>query len=80
MAKTKIAVTIDARMVSKVDRLVKKHVFPNRSQAIQEALSDKIERIEHRRLSRECAKLDPAAETRMAEEGMDQELDAWPAY
>ena len=28
----------------------------------------------------QCAKLDPKAEQAMAEEGLGQELDSWPAY
>ena len=62
MGKTKIAITLDEKVVKKVDGLVKKHVYPNRSRAIQDALQDKLEKIEHRRLARECAKLDPAFE------------------
>ena len=70
MGKTKIAITIDEQTVKKVDLLVKKRLFPNRSQAIQDALQDKLERIEQGRLARECAKLDPAFEKALAEEGM----------
>jgi metal-responsive CopG/Arc/MetJ family transcriptional regulator len=80
MGKTKIAITIDEQMVKKVDQLVKKRLFPNRSQAIQEALQDKLERIEQGRLARECAKLDTAFEKNLAEEGMKGELKGWPAY
>lgn len=80
MGKTKIAITLDEKVVKKVDGLVKKHVYPNRSRAIQEALQDKLEKIEHRRLARECAKLDPVFEKAMAEEGMYEELDEWPEY
>ena len=60
MGKTKIAITLDEKVVKKVDGLVKKHVYPNRSRAIQDALQDKLEKIEHRRLAREWADLDPA--------------------
>jgi len=55
-----------------LDRLVKEHIFINRSRAIQEAVQEKLERIEHNRLSRECAKLDPAFEKAMAEEGISE--------
>ena len=80
MAKTKIAVTLDAKTVKKIDILVKKNVFPNRSQAIQEALQEKIKKMEHGRLARECTKLDPAFEKALAEEGMSEELIEWPEY
>ena len=66
MGKTKIAVTTDALAIIKIDILVERNVFTNRSQAIQEALYEKIERIEHRRLTEECAKLDPVEESQMA--------------
>lgn len=80
MAKTKIAVTLDIKIVKKIDNLVNKKIFPNRSQAIQEALQEKIKKMEHGRLARECAKLDPAFEKTLAEEGMSEELNEWPEY
>lgn len=80
MGKTKIAVTIDARAVIKIDRLVKTRVFTNRNQAIEAALYEKPERMEQTRLAEECAKLDPVEEKTMAEEGMAGELAEWPGY
>ncbi len=80
MGKTKVAVTIDAMAIIKIDRLVERRVFANRSQAIQEALYEKIERIEQRRLAEECAKLDPVEERQLAEEGMTEEVERWPEY
>ena len=32
------------------------------------------------RLAKECAKLDPAVEKALAEEGMGEELKQWPEY
>ncbi|MFH1709105.1 MAG: ribbon-helix-helix domain-containing protein [Planctomycetota bacterium] len=80
MSKTKIAITLEAAMVRKVDGLVKRHVFPNRSRAIQDALGEKLVRIEHRRLAAECAKLDRGAERALAEEGIAMETEQWPEY
>jgi Arc/MetJ-type ribon-helix-helix transcriptional regulator len=80
MAKAKIAVTLDGPLVSRLDRLVDGGVFPNRSQAIEAAVMEKLERLERRRLAAECAKLDPAAEQAMAEEGFGADAAAWPAY
>ncbi|MFL5804502.1 MAG: ribbon-helix-helix domain-containing protein [Roseiflexaceae bacterium] len=80
MATTKVAVTIDTELLEQVDRLVAERVFPNRSKAIQEALHDKLTRMRRGRLARESAKLDPHREQALAEEGMDQELAAWPEY
>lgn len=80
MNKTKIAITLDQRTVKCIDRLVREAVFPSRSQVIQEAVEEKLQRMERSRLAKECAKLDPAFEKAMAEEGMSEELSEWPEY
>ena len=74
MATAKIAITLDEKTLQRLDRLVKGRVFPNRSRAIQDAVEEKLERMEKNRLARECAKLDPSVEKLMAEEGMDEEF------
>ena len=80
MSTEKIAVTIDDKLLSKLDQLVEAHVFPSRSQAIQQAVQEKLSRLDHSRLARECAKLDPDFEQALAEEGLSRELAEWPAY
>ncbi len=80
MGKEKIAVTIEERIVRQIDRLVRQRDYPNRSQAIEEAVSEKLERLERTRLARECAKLDPDAEKSLAEEGISEDLSEWPEY
>lgn len=80
MAKTKVAVTLDAKLVGRLDALVREEQFPNRSQAIEAALAEKLTRLERGRLARECAKLNPRQEKGLAEEGMGADLAAWPAY
>lgn len=80
MNKTKIAITLDQRTVERIDRLVREDAFPSRSQVIQEAVEEKLQRMERSRLAKECAKLDPAFEKAMAEEGMSEELGEWPEY
>lgn len=80
MSMTKVAITIDQAVLDKLDRLVEKRGFPSRSQAIQEAVVDKLAHLDQNRLTRECAKLNPAFEQALAEEGMSQELQAWPEY
>jgi len=59
--------------------LVDDHVFPSRSQAIREAVSEKLQRLKHSRLALECAKLEPAIEKAMAEEGIAEDARQWPA-
>ena len=62
MGRSKVAITIDEDLLQKLDRLVKKAVFRNRSQAIQIAVKEKLERFDQSRLARECSKLDPSFE------------------
>jgi len=80
MAKAKVAVTIDARILGELDALIAAERFPNRSQAIEAALADKIERIKHTRLAREAAKLDPRQEQAEADEGLAMDATTWPPY
>jgi metal-responsive CopG/Arc/MetJ family transcriptional regulator len=80
MASVKVAVTIDRETLRRVDGLVAKKVFPSRSRAIQEAVAEKLARLDRNRLATECAKLDPRFEKSMAEEGLGAELANWPAY
>jgi metal-responsive CopG/Arc/MetJ family transcriptional regulator len=62
MSTAKIAITIEESLLKQVDGLVASRVYPSRSRAIQEAVTDKLQRLERGRLARECAKLDPAVE------------------
>jgi metal-responsive CopG/Arc/MetJ family transcriptional regulator len=80
MSTAKIAITIEEETLGKLDRLVSSKVFPNRSKAIQEAIQEKLSRVNKSRLARECAKLDPAIEKAIAEEGFSQEIEQWPEY
>lgn len=80
MSKAKIAITLNEKTVKYLDRMVEEEVFANRSQAIQEAVDEKIDRMGRNRLARECAKLDRAEEREMAEEGLAEDLPAWPEY
>jgi metal-responsive CopG/Arc/MetJ family transcriptional regulator len=79
VARAKVAITLDESTLDRLDRLVHKRVFPNRSQAIEEAVAEKLSRIEKSRLALECAKLDPAFEKALAEEGLSEELKKWLA-
>lgn len=80
MGKAKIAITLDEQYIDQLDTFVRKHVFQNRSQAIQEAVKEKLARIRRTRLAKECAKLDPALERAMADEGLNEDLSQWPEY
>jgi Arc/MetJ-type ribon-helix-helix transcriptional regulator len=80
MGKEKIAITLDEEFIGELDSLVEKHVFQSRSQAIREAVSEKLMRMKRSRLATECAKLEPASEKAMAEEGLTQDASQWPEY
>ena len=80
MSTAKIAITIEEDLLDKLDKLVSSKVFLNRSKAIQEAVAEKLTRVNKSRLARECAKLDPALEKAMAEEGFSQDMEEWPEY
>jgi len=82
MSSSKIAITLESGMLAEVDALVKKHIFPNRSRAIQEAVKEKekLSRLNHSLLAQECAKLDPKYEKALADEGLTEDLSEWPEY
>jgi Arc/MetJ-type ribon-helix-helix transcriptional regulator len=79
MSRAKIAVTIDEHALEEIDRLVSKGVFPNRSQAFEVAVKERLARMQRSRLALESAKLDRAEEQALANEGYAGE-DEWPEY
>lgn len=80
MSKTKIAITLGEDIVKRIDQLVSEDFFPNRSRIIEEAVEEKLQRLDQSRLARECAKLDPQYERALAEEGFNEVLAEWPEY
>ena len=80
MGKSKIAVTLDTETLRRLDYLVEKRRYESRSSAVQEAVEEKLNRLERRRLAEECAKLDSELEKNMAEEGLAAEVGEWPEY
>ena len=73
MAKSRIAITLEARLLDRLDLLVSKEVFGSRSHAIQVAVEEKLGRMERSRLARECSKLDRVFEKALADEGLGAE-------
>lgn len=80
MPKLKVAITVDSNLLQRVDRLVRAARYPNRSRAIEAAIAHQLDRLDHRRLAEECAKLDPMVEQALANEGMRTDLRTWPEY
>lgn len=80
MSVAKITISIDQQLLNRLDTLVQSQIFPNRSQAVQSAVQEKIARLGKMRLAQECAKLDPVEEQAFAEEGLAAEVAQWPLY
>ncbi|MCL2679711.1 MAG: ribbon-helix-helix domain-containing protein [Dehalococcoidia bacterium] len=80
MGKEKIAITLDHQTVTELDRLVMEKAFQSRSQVIQEAVSEKLQRLKKTCLLTESAKLNPRIEKELAEEGLALDAEEWPAY
>ena len=80
MSVAKITISIDEQLLNRLDMLVRSHIFPSRSQAVQSAVQEKIARLGKTRLAQECAKLDSREEQTLADEGFASEIAGWPPY
>jgi metal-responsive CopG/Arc/MetJ family transcriptional regulator len=80
MKSTRVTVTIDRTLLAELDELITQNIYSSRSQAIQEALEEKLARMRRNHLAMECARLDPQHEQALAEEGMGPETSSWPRY
>jgi metal-responsive CopG/Arc/MetJ family transcriptional regulator len=80
MSVAKLAISLNSNTLKRLDILVGKHYFPSRSKAIQEAVEEKLVRIDKSRLALECEKLNQVDEQKMAEEGIGSEVKEWEKY
>jgi metal-responsive CopG/Arc/MetJ family transcriptional regulator len=80
MRKTKVTLTLDSKLVERLDQLIARRYFRNRSQAVESALVDALRRVIRTGLVRESAKLNPKQEKRLADEALVDALDSWPEY
>ncbi len=80
MPKTKVALTLDSDLLERVDELVGRRRFRNRSQAVEAALVNQLQRLARTRLARESAKLNTREEKRLADEGLAVDFESWPEY
>ena len=80
MTTNKVAITMEEKLLKRLDRAVALRKFPNRSRAIQEAVQEKLDRLDRSRLAREAAKLDRASEQKLADEGLLGEANEWPEF
>lgn len=79
MPTTRVVITLERKTLQGLDRWVEEGRFPNRSRAVQSALSEMLVRRKRQRLMAELAKIDPAEERAFAEEPFIGEI-AWPKY
>jgi metal-responsive CopG/Arc/MetJ family transcriptional regulator len=80
MSAAKIAITLDEELLYRLDDLVASRQFASRSSAVQEAVREKLARLDRTRLARESKKLDPRFERDLAEQGMGEDINSWPEY
>ena len=80
MSVAKLAISMNSKTLRRLDSLVHRRYFPNRSKAIQEAVEEKLGRIDKSRLALECEKLNPNDEQKLAEEGIGNEANEWEKY
>ncbi len=80
MPKQKVAVTIEKDLIIKLDRMVSEGRFSSRSSAIEDAVIERLTKVEKSRLAKESAKLDPSFEQALADEGLAGDLSEWPEY
>ena len=78
MLSAKIAITLDQQLLRLVDRWVNQGRYASRSQAIQSAIREKLERWKRSRLADEVKRLNPKEERMLAEENFNGEQ--WPEY
>ena len=80
MSTAKIAISIEQSLLERLDHIVREQIFPSRSKAIQEAVKEKVDKLDKSRLAAQCAKLDPIFEQSMADEGLAIDFESWPEY
>jgi Arc/MetJ-type ribon-helix-helix transcriptional regulator len=80
VGKAKVAITLEEELLARLDDLVAEKRFASRSGAVEEAVEEKLSRMDRSRLARECAKLDPDFEQQLADEGLSGDLAEWPEY
>jgi Arc/MetJ-type ribon-helix-helix transcriptional regulator len=80
MASAKIAITLETDLLERLDELVAERHFASRSRAVQDAVREKLARFDRRRFERECRKLDPDFEQKLAEQDFASGAELWPEY
>jgi metal-responsive CopG/Arc/MetJ family transcriptional regulator len=77
-SRTTILVSIDNKLLARIDELVRHQAFASRSAFAEKAVKEKLIPRGRDRLAHEAGKLVPGFEVMIADEGLD--LDQWPEY
>jgi metal-responsive CopG/Arc/MetJ family transcriptional regulator len=80
MAAERIAITLDTELLNRIDQLVATRQYASRSWVVQEAVREKLKRLDRTSLAKECKKLDSRVEQEIAEQGMSGDVESWPEY
>jgi len=80
MSVAKIAISIDDQLLAKLDNFILQKKFKTRSQAIQMAVQNTVERLDHQRLINACLQLDIHNERALADEGLTKDIEEWPEF
>ena len=81
MSKSKIAITLAEETLERLDELVTQAKFPSRSQAIEQAVEEKLCPLGCVLGSpRNAPSLIVSFERALAEEGLTEDISQWPEY
>ena len=80
MNKSKLAITINSVVPSRLDRLIQNKLYASRSEVNAKAVEAQMQRLEYTRLSEQCALLDVDEEQAMADVGLAADAAVWPAF
>ena len=80
MNKSKIAITINSVVPSRLDRLIQNKLYASRSEVNAKAVEAQLQRLEYTRLSEQCALLDVDEEQAMADVGLAADAAVWAAF
>ena len=80
MNKSKITITVSPLVLNRLDAWVQSEHYASRSEAIEKAVEEQLQRLERKRLSDQCALLEVDEEQAMADMGLAADAAAWPAF
>lgn len=73
-------IEIDSTLLERVDSLVARKLFRNRTEVFQSAIAALVERLDEESFACECEKLDAGREQNFADIGLKSDFVRWPDY